>query len=114
MYQHQDWNQVILRKTTEKPVKETVTKSSQSSTTTVVNNVPAWKMEKLADEGKIPFVSSAIANEIIQKRVAMKLSQDALAKKLNMPVRLIKDIESCKAVQNNAQLDKIRRALSVK
>ena len=113
-YQHQDWNQVVFKKPKvelhDKALKtpETVSKTSSK---------PAWKIEKQVDseEGKpITYVTKLDADLIIKGRIEAKLTQKQLAQRLNMQEKDIKDIETCKAVENKAILSKIKRMLNIK
>lgn len=117
MYTHQDWETVVLKKkqpggngTSNEP-KKTIPQS-----TLTASQVPAWKIEKQVDseEGKpLNFVSKEDAQVIIKGRVAQKWTQKDLAVKLNLPLKTIQDIETCKAVQNKAQLAKIKKMLNI-
>jgi ribosome-binding protein aMBF1 (putative translation factor) len=115
MFVHQDWETVVLRKS--KPVqKETVNKNDAKITVSQIVNKPAWKIEQQVDgdSGKpLQFVSKEDARKIVDGRVGLKLSQKDLACKLNMPLKDIQDIESCKAVENKLVLAKIKRALNI-
>lgn len=112
-YSHQDWNTVVFNK------KKQDTQIKQRSvhggaTVSTVANKPAWKIEQQVDSdmGKpVQYVSKKDATEIIQKRVTCKLSQSQLATKLNLSCDVIKDIESCKAVENKSVLSRIKREL---
>lgn len=126
---HQDWTPVVIRK----PKTQVVEKSVRATPATSVGNtskagvnrathsthntdIPAWKIEKQVDSdtgAPIKRVTTQDAQAIIKGRVAMKLSQTQLAQRLNMPERDIKDIESCKAVENKAVINKIKKFLNI-
>ena len=111
--EHQDWTPVVLKKKQAQD-KQTILKSSAATITS--SEKPAWKIEKQVDseEGKpLNFVSSDIAKLIIGGRISAKLSQKQLAQKLNIQEKEIKDIETCKAVENKALISKIKRALNI-
>ena len=113
----QDWTEVVLKKKPDPKKIETQVKSSQNvASVSQATNKPSWKIEKQidGDSGKpLNFVSKEDAKQIIQGRVAMKLSQADLAKRLNMPLAAIQEIESCKAVENKLTLSKIKRFLKI-
>ncbi len=75
---------------------------------------PAWKIEQQASDGGKPiqYVSSDIAKQIISGRIAKKLTQKQLAQSANISEKEIKDIESCKAIQNNVLISKIKKILN--
>ena len=114
MYNHQDWETVVLKKTKRTEIqKDRVKHDVPISSTT---NKPIWKIEQQIDnEGGagIKRVSKEDAQKIILGRVAMKLSQKELANKLNMQVKEIQEVESSKAFENKSILSKIRRTLSI-
>ena len=114
--QHQDWNTVILK--AKKPPTETTTVCKQSvCSISSATNKPAWKIEQQVDgdSGKpINYVSRDDSKMIIAGRVAKKLSQKDLAARLNMQLKDLQDIESCKAVENKSVLAKIKRFLEIK
>ncbi len=115
MLSHQDWQPVILRKHERKQEKETVGKKDAATLSSVANK-PAWKIELQVDGevGKpIVYVSREDAQKIITGRVSKKMTQKELACKLNMQVKDIQDIESCRAVENKAVLSRIKRILDI-
>lgn len=122
MYNHQDWEPVVIKKN---PAKTTSASSSavarsrvqnNNASTSSINNKPAWKIEQQVDGdvGKpMTLVSKEDGAKITRGRVAMKLSQKDLAMKLNLPAKTIQDIENGKAVENKALLSKIRKMLNI-
>lgn len=110
-FSHQDWNTVILKNTQPKQTIVATTKA----TIIASSSKPAWKVEQQVDgdTGKpVNFVSRTDADLIVKARVNAKLTQKQLAQRLNMQEKDIKDIESCKAVENKATLAKIKRVLN--
>ena len=55
-----------------------------------------------------------MANQIAHARTAKKMTQKELATKLNMPVKVVQQYESGKAVPNGAIINKLNRALSIR
>jgi ribosome-binding protein aMBF1 (putative translation factor) len=116
-YSHQDWNTVVVRKP-QAVKKEIVNKSAVEKTkptlSSVIQDKPAWKIEKMVDDGeKLKRVSKEDALAIIRARVAAKLSQEQLAQRVNMQPKDIKEIESCHAFENKAVLAKLKRVLGM-
>lgn len=116
---HQDWKTVVIGKNVNKKPTELVHKqqSSQNTATITSNQKPAWKIEQQVDSdtGKpLTLVPTDVAKLIIAARTAQNLTQSQLAKKLNISDKEIKDIESCKAVQNKQLISRIKKALNVK
>lgn len=113
---HQDWQTVVFRKSLPQQKKDATIKP-QTATMSVVANKPAWKIEQQVDSETskpIKFVSKEDASAIISGRVALKMTQKDLANKLCMQEKDIKDIESCKSVENKATLSKIKKLLNIK
>jgi ribosome-binding protein aMBF1 (putative translation factor) len=116
MYDNQDWNVVILRKSEKNTSIEQKSKQTPVATSTTIANKPAWKIEQQIDSdvGKpLQYVSREDAHKIIQGRVQKKLSQKDLATRLNMQVKDIADIETCKAIENKLILSKIKKFLTI-
>ena len=114
MYSHQDWETVVLKPSKEKHEEQTIKKTVTETLT--ASQKPAWKIEKQVDseEGKpITLVSTSVAKMVTGARVAKKISQKDLARKLNVPEKDIKDIEAGKALENKALLAKIKRELGL-
>lgn len=113
MFEHQDWNTVVFNKKVENA--RQVVKRENNATVTA-SGKPAWKIEQQVDgdTGKgIAYVGSDVAKAIVAARVAMKLSQKQLAQKINIQEKEIKDIESCKAVENRQLIARIKKALNM-
>ena len=90
---------------------ESVSKSGIDGAVAHKNN----KLDQSSDAYAIEKVPRETAQAIIKARTARKLSQDALAKQLNVKVTVVKEIENGKApLKNNRDLQKIKRFLGVK
>ena len=104
---HQDWKPIIVKKNKEK-------KDNKTPKITKIGD-PNVKMEKKIEEGKMEH--NKITNELrslIQKgRCSKGLTQKELANKVNLPVSVINDIESGKAIYNHVQINKIKRFLNL-
>ena len=84
-------------------------KSNQSNTDSNTR-----KLDDCSEGQKLKTIDREISQQIIQARCAKKLTQDALAKQLNINVSIIKEYETGKAVINNQLLQKICRVLCIK
>jgi ribosome-binding protein aMBF1 (putative translation factor) len=67
-----------------------------------VETMEIGKMKELAPESR---------NEIVQKRVAMKLTQVQLNQQCQFPIHTIRDIEAGKTCPNTSQLNTLNRIL---
>ena len=118
-YQHQDWETVYLNKkdaSMEKARQQQIARQSAASVSSVTNK-PSWKIEKQVDSdtGKpITYVSKADADAIRSMRIKAQLTQAQLAPLVRMKFKDIQDIESCKAVENKADISRVKQFLQKK
>lgn len=126
MYSHQDWQTVVIRK---KPQKygsgeqdinaarrnnmniDTVKKQAASQTANASINIR--KVEGETEDFHHKKVPIDVAKSIEKARLERKLTQEALAKSLNMPKADINEIERGTAIYNGQQLAKIKRFLGI-
>lgn len=109
----QDWTPVVLKKG--KSQKHRKPSNTSQEVFSQTSNKPLWKIENQVngDTGKpIKYVSREDATFIMATRLSKKLSQKDLAVKLNIQLKDIHDIESCKAVENKQLISKIRKYLT--
>jgi ribosome-binding protein aMBF1 (putative translation factor) len=115
--EHQDWETIVFKKKSQNDVtREKVARPVSNGQTLTPYQKPAWKIEQQVDSenGKpLNLVTSEVGKAIINGRIAMKLTQKQLAQRLNMQEKDIKDIESCKAVENKALIAKIKKTLGI-
>lgn len=113
--EHQDWETVVFKKKSQHEItREKVPR--QNGHTVTPSQKPAWKIEQQVDSenGKpLNLVSSEVAKAIINGRIALKLTQKQLAQRLNLQEKDVKDIESCKAIENKALIARIKRTLGI-
>lgn len=118
MYSHQDWNVVVLRKKDNKTTSvneafrqgqavQTIAKTKPTETLVSLN-----KLDDNPEDFKHKKVPKEIAEKIIRKRIELKLTQADLAKKINVPVAKIQEVEAMKSVYDANLLNKIRRAIN--
>lgn len=114
-YEHQDWKTVVFHTKPKAAKIETVPKPQGTSSSSATGK-PAWKIEKVADgeEGKLalPKVPKEVASQVIALRIKAKLTQQALATRVNMNHAVIRDIEAGTAIYNKAVVQKILRVLN--
>jgi ribosome-binding protein aMBF1 (putative translation factor) len=104
---HQDWNSVnagnnILKKG-EKDIVERKKEINPIIAKLDVDDIP-----------KLKYVPKDICNLIIQARVAQKLTRDDLAKRLNMKVDVLANIELGKAIYDGKTIANIKKNLNIK
>lgn len=103
-FQHQDWNEVVLRKPVE--IKKNEHNPNQKS-----------KAQQLLDGNDIvapPKTNKELKLAIQQARIAKKWSQKELATQMNTTIQIISQYENGKAVPNNAFISKLEKKLGVK
>jgi len=100
---HQDWTPVVNNKS---PNKSSIKKVSQSQQRDI-------KLMKQVDNDELQHtkIPPELRTKIIQGRASQKLKQKDLAQKCNLPVSVINDIESGKAIYDPKQINKIKRVL---
>lgn len=100
---HQDWNQInIGKKSNQQTIKQTTTK--QPLTYEAAHN---HRLEQ-EDPPKLKVVGRQLGNQIQSARMARGLKQCDLARQLCVPVQVIVDYETGKAVYNPNILQKLR------
>lgn len=128
--QDQDWQTIILRKkqpnftTSEQNINAArrqnlaintdVKTSAVNKSTNVINaSVNSRKLDNETEDFHLKKVPMDVAKVIEKGRLAKKLTQDALAKSLNMQAKQINEIERGQALYNGQQLARIKRFLGV-
>jgi ribosome-binding protein aMBF1 (putative translation factor) len=103
--QHQDWETVVFRKKKDPPVIASSFKTfEQKQFENLSNN---------NDPTPITHVNKGLRNAIIQGRLIKKMTQNDLARSLNMNVQTIKQIEDGSAIYNPNQIRLIASKLNI-
>ena len=104
---HQDWKTIIIKKPKEnvKSSKKKVNNDSQK----------IISVEKKAEDGdlKQKKITLELRQEIMKARTSKSLTQTQLASSINLPLQIISDIESGKALYNPQHISKIKRYLKL-
>ena len=95
--------------TSEKKQSSVGNKSTQSK-----SDVNTRKLDDASEGQKHKTIDREISQQIIKARCAKKLTQDGLAKQLNINVSIVKEYETGKAIVNNQILQKMCRVLCIK
>jgi ribosome-binding protein aMBF1 (putative translation factor) len=103
---HQDWNNVVLHKKTDTPLCKPISQEQQRDIKLLK------KVEN--DELKHDKITIEIRTTIQQYRASQKWTQKDLANRCNLPVTVINEIESGKAIYNAQHINKIKRVLKIK
>jgi len=112
---HQDWKSIIVHS------KHRNNDLSQSKDIKVVKskggekNKIDHKIEKKVEEGDMKHkgISIELRKEIQTRRGSQNLTQKDLATRINLPVTVINDIESGKAIYNHQHINKVKRFLKI-
>ena len=130
-FSENDWEEfTVLRKTREQIQRQThlkrqaqregnvTSEKKQSSggnkSTQSKSDINIRKLDDASEGQKHKTIDREISQQIIKARCAKKLTQDALAKQLNINVSIVKEYETGKAIVNNQILQKICRVLCIK
>jgi putative transcription factor len=107
---HQDWKQVTLRS------KQSINQEKKQSTKKISQEQQKdRKLHKQVEEDNLKHtkITQELRTKIIQGRASKKWKQKDLAQKCNLPVSVINEIESGKAIYNPQQINKIKRILNI-
>ena len=107
---HQDWKPVVVR-TTQSVKEEKKTSSKKLSESQQRDH----KILKQVDNDELTHkkVSPELRKQIQQGRSALKWKQKDLAQRTNLPISVINDIETGKAIYNPQHINKIKRILKI-
>jgi len=105
MQPHQDWTPMVLRKRPAGPK----TAEQHSSD-------PKKKIDSAVEPAKTEYMPRNISVQLVAARVAHtpKLSQRALANRLNLPIKTIQDIEQHRHPRDMALAQRIAKELGVR
>jgi len=108
--QHQDWNTIYFSASKHIGGNKKEEKNKKTNVVSKEN-----KMEKKIEEGNLKHDKTpAELGKIIQsRRLSQNMTQKDLAQKLNIPVKMINEIESGKAKNNPQIISKIKRILNI-
>ena len=106
--EHQDWTPVVVKKKNKKDTTNTTKKTNPQ-------NQKIMKIEKSVEEDNLKHkkITPELKQKIIQGRCAQKLTQKELAQKCNLPLQVINEIETGKAIYNFQHINKIKRILKI-
>ena len=102
---HQDWKTIVVKKPKDN-VKNSKKKVNNDSQKII-------SVEKKAGEGDLSQkkITIELRQSIMKARTAKSLTQKQLSSSINLPVQVIADIESGKALYNPQHINKIKRFL---
>lgn len=104
---HQDWTTVVLKKN------KSDKKPSETNQNKQVNQ-NNYKKQDNDDKIQIKRVSKQMARQIIDGRVAKKMTQINLAQQSCIDIKMIKEIENGLCVYNSDHINKISKVLGIK
>lgn len=126
-FSDEQWDELtVLRKTREQMQRQThlkkqalregnfVSQKKQIGNAQSKTDINTRKLDDCSEAQKHKIIDRELSQQIIKARCAKKLTQDALAKQLNINVSIIKEYETGKAIVNNQILQKICRVLCIK
>tara|TARA_B110000285_G_scaffold43460_1_gene48343 strand:- start:2606 stop:2929 length:324 start_codon:yes stop_codon:yes gene_type:complete len=102
---HQDWDTFIINNKSKSKVNEDGSKKKEFVKS------KEHKFEEQIEEGKMSHkrMDAAYGKELQKKRLSRGMTQKDLANKINVPFKLINDIESGKAKHNGPVMNKLNR-----
>jgi putative transcription factor len=119
---HQDWTPIVIRnsklvaaRAPKESVERDKTHAHRNSLRKLESDTTVSGSEEAPAVAKLPRLSATMRQTMIQARVALKLSQADLAKRLNIQPKIINELESGKVIAENEKsvLQKIQKNLGV-
>ena len=106
--EHQDWQSIIINKKTNKFSDNKIKKENPE-------NQKIKSIEKKVEEDDLKHkkITPEMKQKIIQDRCSIGLTQKELAQKCNLPLQVINEIETGKAIYNHQHINKIKRILKI-
>jgi len=104
---HQDWTTVVLKKN------KSDKKTSETNQNKQINH-NNYKKQDNDDKIQIKKVSKQMAKQIIDSRVAKKMTQVNLAQQSCIDIKMIKEIENGSCIYNSDHINKISKVLGIK
>ena len=105
---HQDWNTIVIRK------KKEDKKESKKNNNSEFSKLKSIEKKAEEDNLKHKKISSELKTDIQKARCLNKLTQKELANRVNLPLQIISEIESGKAIYNHQHINKIKRFLKMR
>ena len=108
--EHQDWHTITINKVVNEEKKKEINKKKDK----LANNLD-YQLNKKEAEGKLKHkkITKELSKSIRDARCSQKLTQKDLANKVNLPLKIINDIENGNAKYNPGQINKIKRSLKI-
>ena len=108
--EHQDWHTITVNKVVNEEKKKEINKKKDK----LANNLD-YQLNKKEEEGKLKHkkITKELSKSIRDARCSQKLTQKDLANKVNLPLKIINDIENGNAKYNPGQINKIKRSLKI-
>lgn len=108
--EHQDWNTLYV-----KANKHSKEKNKEKEENKTNHFSKEKKIDKKIEEGNLKHdkTPSELGKIIQSRRLSQNMTQKDLAQKLNIPVKMINEIESGKAKHNPQVISKIKRILNI-
>lgn len=121
--EHQDWTPVVIRnakvaaaKAPKESVERDKTHAQRNALRKLETDTHVSGTEEAPPTAKLPKLNATMRQTMIQARIALKLSQTDLAKRINMRPQIINELESGKSIAENEKgvLQKLQKILGVK
>lgn len=112
---HQDWKQIIIHSKHKNINADNTNKTKVVKNKNGEKNKIDNKLDKKVEDGdmKHKIISLKLRQEIQKRRTSQNLTQKDLATRVNLPVIVINEIESGKAIYNHQHINKIKRFLKI-
>lgn len=105
---HQDWSPVVLRSSTRIAEKKAAASASQPKRSSEAQRLAKVEATEFA---KPKMLSPESRQELVQRRLAEKLTQQQLDQRCSFPPHTIRDLEANKRAPTSKELQTLNRVL---
>lgn len=115
---HQDWTPIVLRsssatKKAENALKVPVRRAASADPLKKKLEADLVKSDEAPDLAPLPHLDSDNRKRLTQARINRSLTQEALAKQINIQPKIINDLESGRVINDKTVLQKINKILGI-
>jgi len=108
---HQDWKPIIMN--AGKRENKNVSKVTVNKLDPNIEKLKSIENKADNDELKHKKIDNELRMKIIQGRNTKNFTQKQLANSINLPLQVVSEIESGKAIYNHIHINKIKRYLKI-
>ena len=113
-HNHQDWETVVFKKPIEKLDLKVAQRRGLTKSVLKTNvNDNSRKLDEETEIFKNKRIDTKTKELILKARIAKKITQKQLANQANLPLKVIADIESGRAIYDHKVIQRLKKSLGV-